>query len=264
MALKIEMWRNSPEWELTSGARTGHMARDLESYLRVSPLGGALAKMPLKFLLNDRIVDAIHRIVIPHRLFSLMWQHGSSEFGFFFDSDRSALRRFWMALPPHRRPPPEHLDTTIPLKFFSDGVAVLGLAKSWSKTMHAFLLSPLLSGMSGKSQQVLLSVLWKARLAPGAYKKFWQMMAWSLDALDRGVWPHEDMFGRAFAPGSEAAQKAGTPLANNWRARVAVLTGDLEFIHAGYCLQNANSLVPCSKCRCNTTDIPWTDTLWAT
>ena len=212
-----------------SGSHSGHMARDLESCLRTSPLGEALAKVPLKILLNDRTVEAIHRILVPHRIFALMWLHGSSQFEkFFFDNDRTRLRDFWMSLPPHRRPAAEHLDTTIPLKFFGDGVAVLGLAKSWSKTMHAFLMSPLLSGVSGKDGQLLLTVLWKAKLAPGAYMRFWNLIAWSLETLDRGVWPHEDMFGRAFPPGSEASAKAGTPLANNWRARVVTLTETLN------------------------------------
>ena len=248
----------------TSGVHSGHMARDLQGCLPTSPLDEALVKVPLRVLVNSQFVEAIHRIILPHRLFASMWLQGGEEFQrYWFDGNVKNLEKFWAMMPDRKKPAAEHIKVTIPVKLFGDGVAVLGLAKSWSKSLHAFLLTPLLSGSSGKDMHILLTVLWKSKLAPQSFNKFWRLMAWSLDALNRGVWPHEDMFGRQFAPGSVAHSKAGKPLAGHFRARVVAITGDLEFLHTGYGLQNSNSLFPCSKCQCNTTNIPWTDTLSA-
>ena len=127
---------------------------------------------------------------------------GLQNLQFFFGGDPAKLSNFWRALSSGKRPAEEHLEHTIPVKLFGDGVAVLGLAKSWSKTVHAFLMCPLLSGLSGKDTQILITILWKARLSPAAYRKFWSLLSWSLDSLHKGVWPEVDMFGRAFPAGS--------------------------------------------------------------
>ena len=246
----------------TSGVYSGHMARDLDLALPPSTLIDALAKVPLRTMVNNRVVEAIHRIVLPHRLFASMYLQSTTEFQkYWFGNDREALTAFWRALPERKRPEPQHMDHTIPLKLFGDGVAVLGVGKSWSKTMLAFLLTPLQSGVSGKESHILLTTLWKAILTPQGFAKFWQLMSWSLTALSSGLWPSVDMFGRPFPPGSDSAIQAGKALAGPFRGRIVALTGDLEFLHSGYGLQNSNSLRPCSRCRCDSDAVPWTDTL---
>ena len=147
-------------------------------------------KLPLRTKIVNQTIELIHKVVLPHRLWASMWENGASEFEqFWMGNDRSKLRNFWMGLPPDHRPAREHLDTTIPVKFFGDGVAVLGISKTWGKTAHAFLVTPMVTAAMGRSSQVLLSILWKNKLAPGAYRKFMQCLSWSFQhsQLDNGL-----------------------------------------------------------------------------
>ena len=244
----------------TEGAYSGHIARDLEGCLQPSSLSDALVRMPLKTKMGNKLVETIHRVVLPHKLFAAMWSTGQNEFQeFWCGGDTQNLINFWRALPTHLRPRADLMDKTVPLKFFGDGVAVLGINKSWGKSVQSYLLTPLVTNASGKARHILLNILWKDRLAPEAFKKWWKILAWSLEALLAGVWPHTDANGAVFPDGSESALKAGTPLAGNFRGRVTALTGDLEFLHLGYCLNSPNSLMPCSKCKANSAEVPWTD-----
>ena len=158
------------------------------------------------------------------------------------------------------RPERHLMSKTVPLKLFGDGIAVLGVSKSWGRSVLTFLLTPLITTSCSRGSQILLCVLWKNKLTAAGFDKFWKNLAWCLESLASGTWPSCDMWGNAYEPGSEAWIRSKRPLAGGMRAKIVSLTGDLEFIAQGYELNSPQSLQPCSKCICNGDTIPWTDT----
>ena len=244
----------------TDGLHSGHVARDLDVCLGMSVLQDAMISLPLRTK-NGRGFLEVHKVILPHRLFAAMWNNGSEDFEYFwYGAGKMRLKSFWQSLPIEKRPRETDLETTIPLKLFGDGVAVLGISKTWGKTVQSYILSSMLAGAEGRSSQVLLTLLWKNKLPHESYRKWWRCLTWSLKSLHSGTWPDRDMFDQPYPEGSLSQRLAGTPLAGHYKAHVLALTGDLEFIHTGYELQSPNSLQPCSRCNCNSSTRPWTDT----
>ena len=196
-----------------------------------------MSKIYLRTRVGKAIVDATYLALLPHKIFSAMWEYSQSMFAEFWAADRSQVRKFWERLPREDRPDEEALVHTIPVKFFGDGVACLGLNKSWGKSIHAYLLSPMLGGGKARIQQILISALWRSKMTTEAETKWWSILSWSFSALATGRWPSTDYMGHAFPEGSLDSQQANKELAGGWRAKLVALTGDLEFIHTGYQLQ---------------------------
>ena len=243
----------------TRGMHTGHIARDLALNLGRSFLEDALGKVYLRTLDQRRVVEPGYLAFLPHRAFAAMFKHSPTLFEEFWGADAESLGRFWAEIPASSRPAPHLHQWTVPCRFFGDGVACLGLNRTWGKSMHAYLLAPMLGDTPNRVRQLLISALWKSRLTKQGEKDWWAVLAWSLQALHDGRWPDKDFRGNDFAPDSLEAKFRGEDLAAGWRARVLCLSADLEFVSSGYGLQNSNSLQPCSKCRGNSSTIPWTD-----
>ena len=243
----------------TRGMHTGHIARDLTGNLGKSFLEDALGVVHLRTLDQKRVVQAGYMAFLPHRVFWAMHQHSESVFQEFWGADPGPLGKFWRALPASSRPAPHLQEWTIPCKFFGDGVACLGLNRTWGKSVHAYLLAPMLGDTPNRVRQILISALWKSRLTTQGERDWWSVVAWSLQALHDGRWPEKDFRGNEFAPDSLEAKYRGRDLAAGWRGRVLCLSADLEFVASGLGLQNPNSLEPCSKCKANSSTIPWTD-----
>ena len=75
----------------------------------------------------------------------------------------------------------------------------------------------------------LVLVLDEIRMIPHVtYSMVVQFLKWSLAAMNTGLWPDADHLGRPFAPGSSRAARAGTALANGWRAVFSSWSGDAK------------------------------------
>ena len=111
---------------------------------------------------------------------------------------------------------------TIPLRLFGDGVAVLGISKSWGRSVDAFTVHPLLSLLPGKYATILLSLIWKGRRHQNLLPRMWAILVWSLRALATGKWPAQDWRGVPYAQDSEEGQKAGSFLAGGYSAVIVV------------------------------------------
>ena len=91
------------------------------------------------------------------------------------------------------------------------------------------------------------------------WRTCWRILAWSFHALWTGMWPSVDARGRAWPAGSVDAHRANTPLAGGWSATLWTIKGDLEWLWLGLGLEGYGTLTPCPWCRCNCSDVPWTD-----
>ena len=100
-----------------------------------------------------------------------------------------------------------------PLKFFGDGLTVLGLAKAWGKSVECLVLSSLLSSGRPLETNALLAMVFKGRRTPRTMKKVWTVLKWSLQSLYHGHHPHTDWTGTAWPGGSLQAELAGKALA---------------------------------------------------
>ena len=113
---------------------------------------------------------------------------------------------------------------TVPLQLFGDGIAVLGVSKSWGRSVEAFTIQPLLSLLPTKYGTVLLSLIWKGRRHAQLIPKMWRILAWSLRALATGKWPSSDWKGVPYEENSVEGQKANSFLAGGYAAVVVAQT----------------------------------------
>ena len=101
----------------------------------------------------------------------------------------------------------------IPLRLFGDGVACLGLAKSWGRSIDTITLSSVLNQGHSKWSHIILTLIWKVRRHPSTLVRAWKILQWSLQCLLDGNHPTKNFSGEDWPPGSWQAQKAGQPLA---------------------------------------------------
>ena len=121
----------------------------------------------------------------------------------------------------------------IPIKIFGDCIAALGVGKSWSKSMEAFTIMPLLTKISSKYSTLVLALLWKHFLTEEMIRKTWCTLAWSLNALQHGVHPTRNWNGVMFPEGSPERAKAGLPLAGGYKAAVVAIQVDCMGVGSG-------------------------------
>ena len=158
---------------------------------------------------------------------------------------------------------PERAGMTIPLSLHGDGVPVAGVGKSWSKSATCYSWSSLLGRGKTVEFNFMVYFYFKGLMASSEGQDttaaFWRILVWSFRALQEGAWPSHGPDMTPFAAHTEAGRRAGTPLADGFRACVYILKGDLEHFSSAYCLANPHSHNPCFLCRCNTSTRPWTD-----
>ena len=120
----------------------------------------------------------------------------------------------------------DYASKVIPLRLFGDGIAVLGVGKSWGRSVDAFTIQPLLSQLPGKFSTILLSLVWKGRRDTRTLPRMWQILVWSLTALADGRYPALDWRGQKFPEGSEEAILANRFLAGGFAASVVALASE--------------------------------------
>ena len=105
---------------------------------------------------------ASHRVLLPHRLFAALWEADPQVFlDHWCGGSQEALETFWEGLKGTKvyvEAARMGLRNTVPLKLFGDGVAVLGMNKSWGKSVDTFLMSSLVSRRSSKCSEVVCLV----------------------------------------------------------------------------------------------------------
>ncbi|CAJ1345031.1 unnamed protein product [Effrenium voratum] len=150
----------------------------------------------------------------------------------------------------------------IPLSMHGDDVPITGIGKGWVQKLTTFQWSSLVA--YGQSTIDWLFWIWasfeKARQGGAAHggtlHEFFAILRWSLDSLFSGVWPSEDWY----SPSSREGRRAGTFLANGYRAVLWAIIGDLDYLAAVFGFPRHNAAKPCALCNCSTSgEHPWTD-----
>eukprot|EP00971_Amphidinium_carterae_P327877 6459463-Amphidinium_carterae.1 len=116
----------------------------------------------------------------------------------------------------------QNLEKVVPIKFFGDGIAVLGISKSWGRSAEAITLQPVLTESHARLSSVLLALVFKGKRTEHTMDTLYELLVWSLRALYEGVHPEKDWKGRDFPKGSFMHANKGKPLANGYSACIVV------------------------------------------
>ena len=135
------------------------MARDLNKVLFNGPLQSAMSHilLPIATAAGQPQLTS-HEVLYPHKVFAALWEADEQAFlDQWCGGSQDALQNFWRGMQGTRiyeKARQMGLSKTVPLKFFGDGVAAIGISKAWGKSVDAFLVSSLLSTTSSKTSEV--------------------------------------------------------------------------------------------------------------
>ena len=251
---------------------TPSISRHLQDKLQPIPIRSALCTMMVHVVKpKGGIVQTRQSMLLPHELFSCLHTHHHEEFvEKLCGGDTNNIKKFWSSMkhhpvyaehPLHHRS--NHVDECIPIALHGDGVAVAGISKSWSKSVDAYSWTSLLSRGSTITTHFMISILYWRLVVQVDGMNMWdafnKKLAWSFYWLFVGKWPTRDEHHREYAPDSPQGRLAGTPLAGGYYGCLWMLRGDLEHMAKAYGFAWPTAAEPCSCCRANASDLPWTD-----
>lgn len=199
------------------------------------------------------------QLVLPHVVFSTLFHSYPDEFQRKMAGSPGEMQQFWEDMQPH----PNYgacvggthwQDRTIPIALHGDGTPVSGIGKTWCRMMDIYSWTSLLAAGSTLDFTILIYAVFTALMRSDTMDNAWRLICWSFKALATGLWPEEDAFGRKFtefAPDSIDAMRAGSKLADGFRAVIFVVRGDLDYYSKNLRLRHHASNRPCSWCPCN-------------
>ena len=108
---------------------------------------------------------------------------------------------------------PNWMSRAHPLFFHIDAVPVVGVGKSWGKSLNVANWGSILAHGSTMEIVFLIWCYWMDTEAKNRTKKtFFEKLKWSFDIVFDGLWPFADHNCTTYPAGSEEARRAGTPL----------------------------------------------------
>eukprot|EP00971_Amphidinium_carterae_P348336 6490439-Amphidinium_carterae.1 len=233
-------------------------ARDLERKLPEKLLHKCLTRVKLPMLLpssdkpleegtyglttmgwlcaTPKVVHIWHSILLPHKLFSVLYEEDVGLFTKFFcgsgEKCRTYLCRhvlkvlqwtlqslrlqsFWASMSATHWVTERGITEQegyerhcIPLKVFGDGVAVIGVGKSWGRSVNVVSVQPFLNRDPTIISHAIIGCWWKKRQCATTLDVLWDIVSWSFAQMEKGVWPRVDWRGREFQVGTLDYTKA--------------------------------------------------------
>lgn len=255
------------------GAYVGNLHRDLQRALQQPRLcQPLLVQLPLK---EDSVqgwrMEQQH-MLLPHEIFSSLFHEYPDAFRAYMAPSSEAISEWWAAVDGSQqfrehpcRERPTLRTRGVPLSLHGDGVPIVGVGTSASKSMDVISFTSLLATAATKQITYMVwccyahlySQAWGRRTLDAAMR----IIAWSLEALQMGRWPATQWDGSAHPPGSLAARRAGEWLADGFFGIIWVLRGDLDWAYKVWKFPHYGSERPCGWCPCSIRDnaLPWTD-----
>lgn len=258
-----------PDIDTVAGFGTeGRYPSKINGQLQSRFCGNMLSKpletqMPMVTLSKEFRNALDQKIFLPHVLFSDIYNQYPDAWRERILPSTSKLNEFWHEMqnsPILVNHPIRNLDNyqsrAIPLAIHGDGVPIVGVGKTWGKSVDVFSWRSLLA--TGSTIQFTFYVwsVFQKLLAQmplfNTKSRFWRIFVWSLENLQRGTWPTHDWNGRPLASPIDIA-RAGKPLAGAvgsfFVAVVWLVTGDLEHFNKELKLPNSSrNDHPCCFC----------------
>ena len=254
------------------GSQTGNFYRDLTSKL-------APTHWPEPYQVSVPMVQGEGHIwkqfglLLPHEVLAHIFEHYRGTWERAICPGEEEAAQFWTAQQenPQFRDHPFFREglphKAIPLTLHGDGVPTTGVGKAWGKSTDVVSWTSLLAvrGLKTMESNFLIWLMYSQFYVKSFWlnttRTIWTVVAWSFKCLQEGRWPEVDHKGDPFPPGSLAAEKAGTPLADGWRCILVCMKGDLDWFQKSLNMLRMNSNNPCCFCPCDTFDdsVPWSD-----
>ena len=137
----------------SGGTQPGNMHRDLQTLLNLQVPMGLQVTMPLKGPRLGTWKMVTQEVLLPHVLFAYMWESQRSAFQQFIQGAAGEIEAFWRAMAGNPQLLEHHVHllhnyqhTAIPIALHGDGVPVVGVGKSWSKSCDVYSWCSLLGG----------------------------------------------------------------------------------------------------------------------
>lgn len=259
------------------GLYPGNMHVELTNHLRPSNLVQQCSSMVVFYkntnVLKGGIVSGRVPILLPHELFAIMWREYRESFcECLFGNQPDRIAKFWTAMEKSayfkQHPMSTRLDLKergIPLSLHGDGVSIVGINKTWTKSVDAYSWSSIIGQGSLKSTNFLIFVeYWKLLVQTAGmdtHMRLMKLLQWSFYWLSIGKWPTRDEHGVQYPPDSVEARRASEDpfLAGGYYGVLYLVKGDLEHMHKAFDFKAAGGADRCSCCQANTSDVPWTD-----
>ena len=166
--------------------------------------------LPSPLATEHRVADPLGELMtymmLPHEMFSYIYNHYYSSFRMLFCPKPGILEKFWnlqMKHPQMQDHPvqkrPDWKRNAIPVALHGDEVPVLGTGKVWSKSYLSFawfgLLTFTCKGLKTAEYMLWIWGAFDQYLATGdndTIDQFLIILAWSFEAMFQGRWPEAD------------------------------------------------------------------------
>lgn len=261
----------------TEGMYPGNMHRELVNQLRPSSIQQHCSTLRVYYKSTKRVlggvVEANVPVVLPHELFAIMYSNYREAFDkHILGGDPQNICRFWCDMEGsayfEQHPMKKRLnlkERAVPLALHGDGVSIVGVNKTWTKSVDAYSWSSLLGSGPLTSTNFLVFIeylkLMLETVAMNTHDNFSKLLAWSFYWLSIGKWPTRDVHGNEYPPDSmEAIRARDNPmLAGGYYGLLYLVRADLEHMTKAFGFQSTGESDKCSCCGANTSDLPWTD-----
>jgi len=200
-------------------------------------------------------------ILLPHLVFSHYYSVDKNRFKNLFLGDCDTLDKieeFWTELEtrgdPRLKSHPmcrqkDWKKKMIPFSFHGDGVPVLQVGKSNSKTVDVYSIQSIFNKtVNSMSSKILVALIFTANRCSGTEDELWRVLIWSFHWMFMGKWPPVDWNFNPYPPGSSEASLAGQDLAGGYCGVLFTIKADLDFLAKTLGLRHYNSKTPCELC----------------
>ena len=256
----------------SSGSQPGNYYRDLTSKLTPSNWPEPY-KVSVPMVHGEGHVWKDFGVLLPHEVFAAIFHHYRSTWERCLCPGEAEADQFWRSQQenPQFRGHPLFRDglpkKAIPLTMHGDGIPTTAVGKAWGKSTDVVSWTSLLAvrGLKTMESNFLVWLMYSSFYVKTYWlsttRVIWTVVAWSFRCLQEGTWPLVDHRGDPFPAKTLAAEMAGRPLADGWRAILVCLKGDLEWFQEKLNMLRVNSTNPCCFCPCDTLDdsMPWSD-----
>ena len=259
----------------TKGFHRGHVWRDLKRKLRRSNIKCTPVAVPLKAYngRDEASITGTVGIVYPHEVFHTLHTHHPEKFKeTMLGGDESNVPAYWDKMTRHpsyaSHPMHKHRwpfkEKAVPIRIHGDETPATAIGKSWVKMIDATSWSSCLiaSGATHLNNFIMVMIYSMMVLdTDGGFQTetvIWTHLTWSLYWLFQGVWPDRGPDGALYTSGQEFLRSL-TPLAGGFYAPLWAILCDRDHGFKKWRFADYNSGTPCTLCRADNRENPWTD-----
>lgn len=202
-----------------SGQYSNNINRDYLRLLGAPKIPVTRCNIPLKVPGQIMPQQTLQKLVLPHRLFSKLFEVGGSVWENRVCPSPERLQSFWDRMDAVEHPNmayvsdllrdrPRWRERAVPIKIYGDGVPCTGVGKSWAKSMATYTCSSMVARGRTLDITFLIWAVMEGLIAKNlrpdldTKKSFWKKLVHSLNACYHGEYLPYDEDGHEYDPDS--------------------------------------------------------------